>query len=393
MNNRDFILPDILAHEADMLAIRHQIHQHPELSFEEVATSDLVARLLAEWGYEVHRGLGKTGVVGTLKRGTSPRSIGIRADMDALPIQEETGLPYASRHQGKMHACGHDGHTAILLSAARYLASQADFDGTVHLIFQPAEEGGGGAYQMMQDGLFECFPCDAVFGLHNMPGYPTGLLGFRAGPFMASSDSVHIKISGKGGHGAMPHKAVDPIVVGASIVMALQSIVSRNVPPLETAVVTVGYFHAGHASNVIPDTAEMELSVRAMTFEVRQLLLKRIEETVQAQAASFGAAAEINIHDPYPPLINHAKETEFARQVAVDWLGEQGLIPDLQPITGSEDFSFMLEKVPGCYLLIGNGDGEGGCMVHNPGYDFNDDCLSVGASYWVKLVEKYLSNS
>ena len=388
---RDVVMPGMRAIEAEMIALRHIIHAHPELSFEELATSELVAERLTRWGYQVTRGLGVTGVVGTLQKGNGSKAIGIRADMDALPIQENTGLPYASRHAGKMHACGHDGHTAMLLAAAHYLASDScQFNGTVHLIFQPAEEGGGGAFRMLQDGLFQRFPCDAVFGMHNMPGRPTGKLGFLPGPFMASADGVKIVITGTGGHGAMPHETVDPIVVSASLVMALQTIVARNVSPLETAVVTVGAIHAGEASNVVPDSAELQLCIRAMTPEVRSLLLERITALAHGQAASYGARADISLFDPYPPLINSAAETAFARQVALDWLGEEGLMPNLQPLTGSEDFAFMLEQRPGCYLLIGNGDGEGGCMVHNPGYDFNDASLAIGASYWVKLVEAFL---
>ncbi|SCK29726.1 M20 aminoacylase family protein [Vogesella sp. LIG4] len=387
----DVVMPGMRAIEDEMIAVRRTIHAHPELSFEEVATSGLVAERLERWGYQVTRGLGVTGLVGTLKKGSGSTAIGIRADMDALPIHEDTGLPYASSLPGKMHACGHDGHTAMLLAAAHYLASDScQFDGTVHLIFQPAEEGGGGAFRMLQDGLFERFPCDAVFAMHNMPGYPTGKLGFLPGPFMASADGVKITITGYGGHGAMPHKTVDPVVVAASLVMALQTIVARNVPPLETAVVTVGAIHSGEASNVIPDSAELQLCIRAMTHEVRSLLLERIEALAHGQASSYGARAEIELFDPYPPLINSEQETAFARQVAVDWLGEGGLIQNLVPVTGSEDFAFMLEQRPGCYLLIGNGDGEGGCMVHNPGFDFNDDSLAIGASYWVKLVEAFL---
>lgn len=387
----DVVMPGIRAIEDEMIALRRTIHAHPELSFEEVATSGLVAERLERWGYQVTRGLGVTGLVGSLKKGNSSKAIGIRADMDALPIQEDTGLPYASCHSGKMHACGHDGHTAMLLAAAHYLASDScQFDGTVHLIFQPAEEGGGGAFRMLQDGLFQRFPCDAVFAMHNMPGHPTGKLGFLPGPFMASADGVKIVITGTGGHGAMPHKTVDPVVVSASLIMALQTIVARNVSPLETAVVTVGAIHAGEASNVIPDRAELQLCIRAMAQEVRQLLIDRITALAQSQAASYGARADIELFDPYPPLINTAEETAFARQVAVDWLGEEGLMANLQPLTGSEDFAFMLEQCHGCYLLIGNGDGEGGCMVHNPGYDFNDGSLALGASYWVKLVEAFL---
>jgi len=380
----------IAAIEDEMIALRHEIHAHPELGFEEFVTSDLVAQRLTQWGYEVHRGLGGTGVVGTLKVGDGARRLGLRADMDALPIHEATGLDYASRIPGKMHACGHDGHTAMLLAAAKHLAQSRNFNGTLHLIFQPAEEGLGGAKRMLDEGLFERFPCDAVFAMHNMPGFPTGKLGFRAGPFMASSDTVVIDIDGRGGHGAVPHKAIDPVVVCANVVLALQTIVSRNVPPLDMAIVTVGAIHSGDAPNVIPQTAQMKLSVRALRPEVRDLLQERITALVNAQASAYGATARIDYQRRYPVLVNDEAMTALAQDVARDWLGEEGLIGDMAPLTGSEDFSFLLERCPGSYLIIGNGDGEGGCMVHNPGYDFNDDCLATGAAYWVQLTERFL---
>ncbi|WP_321842028.1 M20 aminoacylase family protein [Paraburkholderia bannensis] len=384
------IPPAIAAIEEEMIALRHAIHAHPELGFEEFVTSDLVAQKLAAWGYEVHRGLGGTGVVGTLKLGNGARRLGLRADMDALPIHEATGLDYASRIPGKMHACGHDGHTAMLLAAAKHLAQSRTLDGTLHLIFQPAEEGLGGAKRMLDEGLFERFPCDAVFAMHNMPGFPTGKLGFRSGPFMASSDTVIIDIDGRGGHGAVPHKAIDPVVVCANVVLALQTIVSRNVSPLDMAIVTVGAIHAGDAPNVIPQTAQMKLSVRALRPEVRDLLEARITALVHAQASAYGATARIDYQRRYPVLVNDAEMTAFAQDVARDWLGDDGLIDNLDPLTGSEDFSFLLEQCAGSYLIIGNGDGEGGCMVHNPGYDFNDDCLATGAAYWVQLAERFL---
>ncbi len=385
----DAVLPGIRAIEDEMVALRHRIHAHPELGFEEFNTSELVAECLQAWGYAVHRGLGGTGVVGTLKHGEG-RAIGLRADMDALPIHEATGLPYASKIDGKMHACGHDGHTATLLAAAKYLATHKPFSGTLHVIFQPAEEGMGGAREMIQDGLFRLFPCDAVFALHNMPGHPVGKFGFLPGPFMASSDTVTIRVTGRGGHGAMPHKAVDPVVACASITLALQSVVARNVPPLETAIVTVGAILAGQAPNVIPESAEMRLSVRALKADVRDLLQARITALAKAQAESFGARAEVHYDRRYPVLVNDPAQTELAREVARDWLGDAGLIDNMVPLTGSEDFAFMLEACPGSYLIIGNGDGEGGCMVHNPGYDFNDACLPLAATYWVKLVERFL---
>jgi hippurate hydrolase len=377
--------------EDEMIALRHRIHAHPELAYEEFATADLVAERLQEWGYTVTRGLGKTGVIGQLKVGNGTKRLGLRADMDALPIHEQTGLPYASTLPGKMHACGHDGHTAMLLAAAKHLARTKSFDGTLNLIFQPAEEGQAGAKKMLEDGLFDAFPCDAVFAMHNMPGHPTGKFGFLPGSFMASSDTVIVKVTGRGGHGAVPHKAVDPVVVCAQIVLALQTIVSRNIAPLDMAIVTVGAIHAGEAPNVIPESAEMRLSVRALKPEVRDYLQTRITEVVQAQAAVYGARAEVDYQRRYPVLVNDAAMTDFAQQVALDWLGEAGLIPNMQPLTGSEDFAFLLERCAGSYLIIGNGDGEGGCMVHNPGYDFNDDCLATGAAYWVRLTESFLA--
>ncbi|MBV8617925.1 MAG: amidohydrolase, partial [Curvibacter sp.] len=344
--------------------------------------------------YEVHTGLGGTGVVGQLRRGRGTRRLGLRADMDALPIHESTGLPHASRHEGVMHACGHDGHTAMLLAAAHHLAREGQFDGTLNLIFQPAEEGLGGARKMMEDGLFERFPCDAIFAMHNMPGHPPGHLALREGAAMASSENIVITLEGVGGHGAMPHVAADPVVAGAAIVMGLQTIVSRNVPPLEMAVITVGAFQAGQANNVIPQTAVLKLSVRSLSREVNQLLKQRIAELVQAQAQSYRVQAHIDFKGGYPVLVNTPAETEFARSVALELLGAQRVTTQAPPLTGSEDFAFMLEKVPGSYLLIGNGDastgGHGACMVHNPNYDFNDDNIAVGSAYWVLLAQRFL---
>ena len=377
----------------EFIQLRRDIHRHPELAFEEHRTSDLVAAKLQSWGYQVHRGLGGTGVVGTLQRGSSQRKLGIRADMDALPIQEATGAEWASTRQGLMHACGHDGHTAMLLAAAKAIAQAPEFDGTLNLIFQPAEEGGGGAVRMMDDGLFEHHPCDAVFAMHNMPGMPVGHLVFRDGAAMASSDYATIRIHGTGGHGAMPHRAADPLVAASSIVMALQTVVSRNVDPLHTAVVTVGALHAGQANNVIPALATLELSVRALDPQVRQLLEQRIKALVTAQAESFGVRAEVQWRQGYCVLVNHSAQTEFARQVALNLVGPERVTLNGPQLTGSEDFAFMLEKVPGSYLLIGNGDGDsaGACMVHNPGYDFNDENIATGSAYWIALVKAYLA--
>lgn len=378
----------------EFTAVRRDIHKHPELGYQERRTSELVASQLRSWGYEVTTGLGQTGVVGQLKKGTGTKSIGIRADMDALPIEEATGLAYASCHTGVMHACGHDGHTAMLLAAAKFLAESGDFNGTLNLIFQPAEEGLGGAKKMMEDGLFEKFPCDAIFAMHNMPGMKPGHLVFKDGPFMASSQNITITLDGIGGHGAMPHFAADPVVAGSAIVMALQSIVSRNTPPLEMSVITVGSFQAGQVNNVIPQRALLKLSVRALSREVHAMLKKRIAELVQAQAQSYGVTATVDFVSGYPVLVNTKEETDFARAVACELVGDSNVCLNAAPLTGSEDFAFMLEQLPGCYLLIGNGDqstgGHGACMVHNSNYDFNDHNVTIGSAYWVLLAERFL---
>lgn len=376
-------------------ALRRDIHKHPEIGFREFRTSDLVADRLQRWGYAVTRGLGGTGVVGQLRRGTGSRRLGLRADMDALPIQEATGLPHASCHAGLMHACGHDGHTAMLLAAAEHLATSGRFDGTLNLIFQPAEESLGGARKMMEDGLFDQFPCDAIFAMHNMPGFRQGQLLLREGATMASSENILVHIEGTGGHGAMPHLGADPVVAGAAIVMALQTIVSRNVPPLQMAVITVGAFQSGVANNVIPQQATLKLSVRALDRDVRVLLRRRIVELVEAQAQSFGVAARVDFLPGYPVLVNTPAETALAREVAVELVGADNVVLQTEPLTGSEDFAYMLEAVPGSYLFIGNGDaasgGHGACMVHNPNYDFEDRNIPVGAAFWVHLTERFLA--
>jgi hippurate hydrolase len=377
--------------EAQMRELRQRIHAHPELGYEEYATSDLVAERLEQWGYKVHRGIAATAVIGTLQKGSSSRVLGLRADMDALPILEKTGLPYASQFPGKMHACGHDGHTTMLLAAASVLADDIDFDGTLRLIFQPAEEGLAGARRMIQEGVLEQFPCDALFAMHNMPGYPAGKLGFRAGAFMASADQIKVIVHGHGGHGAMPHHCVDPVVVCASIIMALQTIVSRNVSPQEMSVITVGSITAGKASNVIPDSAEMLISVRSLNNAVRDSLEARIKHLIHAQADAFGATADVHYSADYPLLINDPAMTELATQVARDWLGEDEVLTDIAPFNGSEDFAWFLRERPGCYLIIGNGEGDQSCMIHDPRYDFNDDILMRGAGYWIKLTQAYLA--
>jgi hippurate hydrolase len=390
-----YLLQALAARAGEFISLRRDIHRHPELAFEENRTAALVADKLATWGYMVETGIGGTGVVGTLVRGTGTKRLGIRADMDALPIDEASGAEWTSIKRGVMHACGHDGHTAMLLAAARHLAEHGRFDGTLHLIFQPAEEGGGGALRMMADGLFERFPCDAVFAMHNMPGVPQGHLVLREGAAMASSDYATVTITGLGGHGAMPHRAADPIVASASIVMALQTIVARNIDPLQPAVVTVGALHAGKANNVIPASATLELSVRALDRDVRSTLERRIKSLVAAQAESFGVSARVDWKPGYAVLVNTPAETAFAREIAVELVGAEKVTLQGPPLTGSEDFAFMLERVPGSYLLVGNGDGEsaGACMVHNPGYDFNDDNVAIGSAYWVLLAQRFLTTT
>ena len=389
------VLPDIARILPEAVALRHQIHAQPELGYEEFATSDLVAERLQRWGYAVHRGLAGTGVVGSLRAGTGSRSLGLRADMDALPMTETTGLPYASRFPGRMHACGHDGHTATLLAVAQVLAATRAFDGTLHLIFQPAEEGLQGGRKMVDEGLFTRFPCDAIYAWHNEPGFPAGRFGFLPGVIYSSSDTVVITLQGKGGHGAMPHTTVDPIVMAAHLVLAYQTLVAREVDPNDMAVVTVGALHAGQAPNVIPTTAELKLSVRARRPEVREFLRQRITAMAHAQAALLGGSAVVDYQWKSPPCINNAEVTAFAHQVALESMGVDALIPDMAPLQASDDFAFMLNAVPGSYFIVGNGNGQPGdgpgCMVHNTGYDFNDAILPTTASFLVTLVGRYLA--
>ncbi|KAA0183148.1 amidohydrolase [Cupriavidus gilardii] len=375
---------------AEFVEIRRRIHAHPELAFEERQTSELVAQRLAAWGYEVHRGLGTTGVVGQLTKGRGQKTLGIRADMDALPIQEKTGLPYASTVAGKMHACGHDGHTAILLCAARYLAESVDFNGTLNLIFQPAEENEGGALRMVEEGLFDRFPCDEIYALHNSPGLPVGQIGLITGPAMASFDRATVTLRGRGAHGAMPHHGIDAMQCAASIVLGLQSIVGREVDALKSAVITVGSIQAGSTYNVVPETATIKIGVRTLDPKVRDLVEERIRGFVAAQAESFRLQSEVVYERKYPVLVNHAAQTEFARQAAIRLLGADNVV-ERPPVMGSEDFAYMLEHRPGAYVRLGNGLGEdGGCMVHNPLYDFNDKALPVGAAFWAHLAQSYL---
>lgn len=374
--------------EAFFTELRHKIHSQPELGFEEHHTSELVATLLAEWGYEVHTGLAKTGVVGTLKNGDSDRIIGLRADMDALPIQEANDCVFKSQIDGKFHGCGHDGHTTILLAAAKRLAETRNFNGTLRVIFQPAEELLYGGRVMLEDGLLERFPCDVVFGLHNMPKMKLGEFYFREGPMMASSDTIHIHVEGAGSHGAMPEHGIDATLVACHITIALQSIVSRNVSPLDQAVITVGCIESGDAPNVVNAKALMKLSVRALKPEVRALVRRRITEVAQAQAQSFGATATIEHINGCPPLVNNPEATQLAMRVASELFGEEKIHANSAPLMGSEDFAFMLEANPnGCYCFIGNGEGE---MVHNPRYQFNDAIIVPAAAYWCALAEEYL---
>jgi hippurate hydrolase len=378
---------------AEVLATRHRLHRFPEIGLSEFKTSDYVAEQLTALGYEVTRGLAKTGVVATLRNGSSDRSIGIRADFDALPILEETGLPYASEIPGVMHACGHDGHTAMLLGAAKILAERRNFDGVIHLIFQPAEENFGGARIMIEDGLFDRFPCDAVFALHNDPEIPFGHIALREGPIMAAVDECKITVNGRGGHGAEPQSTADPIVCGASIVMALQTIVSRNIHPLDPTVITVGGFHAGAASNVIPERAEMVLSIRSFDPKVRDQLESRIRAVAEGQAASYGMGVTIDYERGYDPTVNHKAETDFVRDLAVSFAGNDKVYDLPRPMMGSEDFAYMLAKRPGSYFFLGTQRTPNDPPLHHPRYDFNDDILPVGTTLWVELAERYLSRS
>ncbi|SIQ96629.1 hippurate hydrolase [Rhizobium sp. RU35A] len=372
----------------EIIALRHDLHRHPELAFEEKRTAGVIARYLLSYGYTVQEGIGGTGVVATLKRGRGSKRLGIRADFDALPITEETGQPFTSENAGVMHACGHDGHTAILLAAARYLAEEVAFEGTLVLIFQPAEEIGAGAKAMIGQGLFERFPVDAVFGLHNWPGVAAGRFGFVAGPAMASVDQALITVRGKGGHGASPHEAVDPVLASASLITALQSIVSRNIDPLETAVVTVGSIHGGAASNVIPESVELKLTLRAFTEEVRARLETRVPALARSQAESFGASAEVKYRRGFPAVVNDEAETAFVRDVAERNFPAGTVIADFRPRTASEDFAYMLQARPGAYVFVGNGEGA---PLHSPHYRFNDDIIAPAATLWVRLAETFLS--
>jgi hippurate hydrolase len=394
------VIDSIVTQAAGIAAIRRDIHAHPELCFQEVRTADVVAAKLTEWGIPIHRGMGTTGVVGIVKAGTSSRAIGLRADMDALPMQEFNTFAHTSKNAGKMHACGHDGHTAMLLAAAQHFAKNRNFDGTVYLIFQPAEEGGGGAREMIKDGLFEKFPMEAVFGMHNWPGTQIGKFAVSTGPVMASSSEFKITIHGKGGHAALPHSSTDPIPAAAAMVQAFQTIISRNKKPIDAGVISVTMIHAGQATNVIPDSCELQGTVRTFSFEVLDMIELRMKEIAQGISASYGATCDFEFVRNYPPTINHPKESEFARSVMTKIVGADNVIAQ-EAVMGSEDFAYMLQAKPGCYVFIANGDGShramghgaGPCMLHNPSYDFNDDLIPLGATYWVRLTEEWLAKA
>ena len=385
------IIPRIEEFHDDLVNWRHDIHAHPELGFEERRTSDLVAEKLAGFGCEVHRGIGRTGVVGRLRIGNSSRSVGLRADMDALPIQEANSFTYRSRYDGRMHACGHDGHTTMLLGAARYLAETRNFDGTVHFIFQPAEEGLGGGDAMVKDGLFDRFPCDAIFGMHNAPGLAVGKFAIRTGAMMAGGAYFDIGVTGRGAHGARPEAAIDPVIVASHITTALQTIVSRNVKPVDTAVLSVTQIHAGDAYNVIPQQAFIRGTARAFSAETLGMIEENMQRIATGVASGFGATAELDFRIVFPPLINDASEAAFIADVAAELVGADNVNPNAGLVMASEDFSFMLNSRPGAYIRIGNGDELGGCQVHNPGYDFNDDVLGLGASLFAQLAERKLA--
>ncbi|MCU6502214.1 M20 family metallopeptidase [Rugamonas sp. A1-17] len=392
------LVDPIIAFQSEIQQIRRDLHAHPELCYEEQRTSDIIADKLSEWGIPVIRGLGLTGVVGIIKHGSSKRAIGLRADMDALPMQEVNTFAHASRHPGKMHACGHDGHTAMLLGAAKHLAEHRNFDGTVYLVFQPAEEGGAGARRMIEDGLFEQCPMDAIYGMHNWPGAPAGTMSVVEGPMMASSNEFYVTVKGKGAHAAQPHKGIDPVMVAVQIAQSWQTIISRQKSPLDTAVLSITQIHAGSATNVIPDEAELVGTVRTFTQPVLDMIEQRMGEIAQHTAAAFGAEVEFKFRRNYPPLVNHPAETKFAVEVMKSVVGADKVDDNVEPTMGAEDFAFFLQAKPGCYVFIGNGEGDhrdgghglGPCVLHNGSYDFNDNLLPIGASFWVRLAEMSL---
>ena len=387
MNKPDDIGVDLSA----MKALRREFHSCPEIGLKETRTAEIIVNHLKALGYNVHRGLAKTGVVGTLRNGMSSRAIGLRADMDGLPLTEQEGLPYASKNPGVMHACGHDGHMAMLLGAAKAIAERRRFDGTVHLIFQPAEENCGGAKMMVEEGLFKRFPCDAVYSLHNDPNFPFGQFALRDGPIMAAVDEAEVTIHGRGGHGSEPENTADPIVAGASIVMALQTIVSRNIYPFEPAVITVGSFHGGSASNIIPNQADLVIGIRSFDETTRTFIEKRITEIAEFQAESFGMTASVDYERGYDTTVNHTAETDFLREQAVQFAGADNVVDLERPLMGSEDFTYMLQACPGSYFFLGTSSSAKDSQLHHPGYDFNDDILPIGAGFWTQLTEAFLA--
>ena len=377
----------------ELVAIRRDIHAHPELAFEETRTSDIVARELQGYGIELHRGLARTGVVGILRKGTGQRAIGLRADMDALPVLEKNGFPHSSQNRGRMHACGHDGHTTMLLGAARYLSEYidtVDFDGTVYFIFQPAEESEGGAEVMIKEGLFRQFPMEAVFGLHNWPGIPVGEIAAMPGPVMAGTCAFEICVRGQGCHAAMPNQGVDTLVATSHLVLALQTVVSRNIDPFEAAVVSVTQIHGGDALNVIPDDAVLRGTIRAFKPDVQAQIEKAIQRVCAGIEITFGVDVSVVFDQRYPATVNSVAETEICRKAGAEVVGTENVRRDEPPSMAAEDFAYMLQEKPGCYIWLGNGLGPGGCTLHNPHYDFNDKILSIGVSYWVRLVENVL---
>ncbi|MGZ0079094.1 M20 aminoacylase family protein [Methylomonas sp. YC3] len=392
------LIPEIVANIAGIRQLRRDIHAHPELCFEEMRTADLVAAKLTEWGIPIHRGLGKTGVVGIIKAGSSDKAIGLRADMDALPMHEQNSFAHASRYPGKMHGCGHDGHTAMLLAAAQYLATQRYFDGTVYLIFQPAEEGGGGADEMIKDGLFELFPMQAVYGMHNWPELPAGQFAVSPGPVMASLNTFRILIRGKGCHAALPHLGLDPVPVAAQMIMAFQTILTRSAHPLDNGLISVTMLHAGEATNIIADTCELAGTVRTFSNQLLDLIETRMQEVARHICLAHGMACDFEFKRSYPPTVNHLEAVETSRSVMASIVGDRHVL-EQKATMGAEDFAFMLQKLPGSYCFIGNGAGDhrsighgaGPCALHNTSYDFNDDILPLGATYWVRLVETCLS--
>ena len=395
------VIDSLVTQAAAIASLRRDIHAHPELCFEEVRTADLVASKLTEWGIPIHRGMGTTGVVGIVHGrdgGACGRAIGLRADMDALPMQEHNAFEHKSQHAGKMHACGHDGHTAMLLAAAQHFAKERNFDGTVYLIFQPAEEGGGGAREMINDGLFTQFDMQAVFGMHNLPGMSVGQFAVSPGPVMASSNEFKITIHGKGGHAALPHTTIDPVPIACQMVQAFQTIISRNKKPVDAGVISVTMIHTGEATNVVPESCELQGTVRTFTLEVLDLIEARMREVAEHTCAAHQATCEFEFVRNYPPTVNSAPEAEFARRVMQGIVGEANVLAQ-EPTMGAEDFAYMLQVRPGAYCFIANGEGahrmhghgEGPCTLHNASYDFNDDLIPLGATYWVRLTEQWLA--